>query len=257
MHDRPNVKVRKPNRGDCTQSGIFTQAEWMQRVVIERRSSRTGGARRKGKLHLEATDRLRAMIVAGELPPGRAAARSAAVRATRGFADAAARGAAHAGGRGDGQPAAQPRVVVAKLHSPDIGHLYRVFGAIEGLAGELACARVTEAEIAEIADIYSQMVNCTSAASGSPTWRSTSGSTAGGRDRRQPGAALGLAVAAAAGRARPRARQPRSGPLDSLRCSSILGCWRRLLRATGRPCCAAGARAFPNGLQIHPRLGDD
>ena len=42
-------------------------------------------------------------------------------------------------------------VVVVKLHTPDLDHLFDVVGALEALAAELACKRITEAEIAEIA----------------------------------------------------------------------------------------------------------
>jgi DNA-binding GntR family transcriptional regulator len=47
---------------------------------------------------------------------------------------------------------------VAEFNAPDIEHLYRVFGAIEGLAGELACKRVTETELAEMARLLGRMM---------------------------------------------------------------------------------------------------
>jgi DNA-binding GntR family transcriptional regulator len=50
-------------------------------------------------------------------------------------------------------------MVVAELNAPDIEHLYRVFGAIEGLAGELASERVTEAQLAEMGRLLSRMVD--------------------------------------------------------------------------------------------------
>jgi DNA-binding GntR family transcriptional regulator len=51
-------------------------------------------------------------------------------------------------------------VVVAGLHSPEVGDLYEVVAALEALAGELACKRVTEKELAEIAGIHSEMLGC-------------------------------------------------------------------------------------------------
>lgn len=51
-------------------------------------------------------------------------------------------------------------VVVAGLHSPEVGDLYQVVAALEALAGELACQRVTEKELAEIAGIHSEMLGC-------------------------------------------------------------------------------------------------
>jgi DNA-binding GntR family transcriptional regulator len=50
-------------------------------------------------------------------------------------------------------------MVVAELKAEDIKHLYQVFGAIEGLAGELACARITEFELAEMGRLLSLMVD--------------------------------------------------------------------------------------------------
>jgi DNA-binding GntR family transcriptional regulator len=50
-------------------------------------------------------------------------------------------------------------MVVAQLDYDDIKHLYTVFGTLEGLAGELACERVTEAQIAEMGRLLSTMVD--------------------------------------------------------------------------------------------------
>jgi DNA-binding GntR family transcriptional regulator len=51
-------------------------------------------------------------------------------------------------------------VVVAGLRSQDTGELYEVVAALEALAGELACQRINEAQIAEIAGIHSEMLGC-------------------------------------------------------------------------------------------------
>ena len=50
-------------------------------------------------------------------------------------------------------------MVVAALDPDDVEHLYRVFGDLEGLAGELACTRVTEQDIAEMGRQLSRMVD--------------------------------------------------------------------------------------------------
>ena len=116
-------------------------------------------ARRKGHLHLEAARRLRAMIQLGELPPG---ARLREVQLCRqlgvsrtplreALRTLAAEGLVH--------QLPNRSMVVAALNPDDIEHLYRLFGAIEGLAGELACARVTEQEIAQMGRMYSLMVD--------------------------------------------------------------------------------------------------
>lgn len=50
-------------------------------------------------------------------------------------------------------------MVVAGLDPVDIENLYRVFGAVEGLAAELACANVTEAQLADMGRLLSRMVD--------------------------------------------------------------------------------------------------
>jgi DNA-binding GntR family transcriptional regulator len=113
---------------------------------------------RKGKLHLEATEALRSLIVSGALRPGerlREVRLCEALGVSRTPVREALRTLA-AEGMVDLLP--NRSAVVAELRSPDIAQLFDVVGALEALAGELACRRVTEAEIAEIAEIYSNMV---------------------------------------------------------------------------------------------------
>lgn len=47
---------------------------------------------------------------------------------------------------------------VARLDERDIEHMFQVMGALEALAGTLACAHVTEAELAEIAALHYEML---------------------------------------------------------------------------------------------------
>lgn len=115
--------------------------------------------RRKGHLHLEAAHRLRAMIQFGDLPPG---ARLREVHLCRqlGVSRTPLREALRTlAAEGLVTQLPNRSMVVAALDPDDIEHLYRVFGAIEGLAGELACARVTEQEIAEMGRLLSLMVD--------------------------------------------------------------------------------------------------
>ena len=46
---------------------------------------------------------------------------------------------------------------VAKLTAADVDEMFPVMGALEALAGELACARMTEAQLAEIKALHYQM----------------------------------------------------------------------------------------------------
>ena len=109
-------------------------------------------------LHDAVTGRLRDMIVEGEFPPGlrlperalcetfgisRTPLREALkVLASEGLLELAP----HRGAR------------VAGLTAMDVDALFPVMGALDALAGELACARITEMELAEIRALHYQMV---------------------------------------------------------------------------------------------------
>jgi DNA-binding GntR family transcriptional regulator len=47
---------------------------------------------------------------------------------------------------------------VARISREEIDHLFPIMGALEALAGELACARITDAEVAKIRKLHDQMV---------------------------------------------------------------------------------------------------
>ncbi len=47
---------------------------------------------------------------------------------------------------------------VTRLTAADLDEMFPVMGALEALAGELACARITEVEIAEVRALHYQMV---------------------------------------------------------------------------------------------------
>lgn len=115
--------------------------------------------RRKGHLHLEAARRLRAMIQLNELPPG-ARLREVQLCEQLGVSRTPLREALRTlAAEGLVNQLPNRSMVVAPLDPVDIEHLYQVFGAVEGLAGELACAKITEAELAEMGRLLSQMVD--------------------------------------------------------------------------------------------------
>lgn len=118
-----------------------------------------GTGRRKGQLHTAAASRLRSMILSGELPPG-SRMRELQLCEQLGVSRTPVREALRtlaAEGLVDLLP--NRSVVVSQLHAPDLEHLFQVFGAIEGLAAELACQRITEGEIAEIGRLLAEMVD--------------------------------------------------------------------------------------------------
>ena len=115
--------------------------------------------RRKGQLHTEAASRLRGMILSGELPPG-SRMRELQLCEQLGVSRTPVREALRtlaAEGLVDLLP--NRSVVVSQLDAPDLEHLFLVFGAVEGLAAELACQRITEGEIAEIGRLLAEMVD--------------------------------------------------------------------------------------------------
>jgi DNA-binding GntR family transcriptional regulator len=117
------------------------------------------GGRRKGRLHLEVAERLRARILSGDLPPG-ARLREMQLCTELGVSRTPVREAFRtlaAEGLVDLLP--NRSVIVSELHAPDIEHLFVVFANIESLAAELACRNVTEAQIAEMGRLLSQMVD--------------------------------------------------------------------------------------------------
>lgn len=115
--------------------------------------------RRKGHLYLEAAKRLRDMIQIGELSPG-ARLREVQLCEQLGVSRTPLREALRTlAAEGLVSQLPNRSIVVATLNPVDIEHLYIVFGTIEGLAAELACANVTEAQLAEMGRKLSHMVD--------------------------------------------------------------------------------------------------
>jgi DNA-binding GntR family transcriptional regulator len=117
------------------------------------------GGRRKGRLHLEVASRLRSRILSGELPPGMRL-REVQLCNELGVSRTPLREAFRtlaAEGLVDLLP--NRSVVVSELHAPDIDNLMVVFATLESLAAELAAKNVTDAQIAEMGRLLSQMVD--------------------------------------------------------------------------------------------------
>lgn len=111
----------------------------------------------RASLHHELVDRLRDLIVEGELAPGaRVSERLLCARfaVSRTPLREALKVLASEGllellpNRG---------ATVARLTVADVEDMFPVMGALEALAGELACARITDPEIAEIRALHYQM----------------------------------------------------------------------------------------------------
>jgi len=109
-------------------------------------------------LHNELADRLRHMIIEGELAPGEKLAEkelcgqfgvsrtplreAMKVLATEGLV----------------QLTPNRGCAVAKLTLADLDEAFPIMGALEALSGELACAHITDAEVARITDLHERMV---------------------------------------------------------------------------------------------------
>lgn len=108
-------------------------------------------------LHEEAADRLRDMIVEGELAPGERV-REQAVCNRLGVSRTPLREALKMLAA-EGLIVLQPNrgAMVSDPSPEDIIDTFKVIGALEALAGELACERVEEDDIAEIRVLHYQM----------------------------------------------------------------------------------------------------
>lgn len=113
--------------------------------------------RSRRPLHAEAADRLRDMIVEGELAPGERI-REQAVCTRLGLSRTPLREALKmlaAEGLVDLQP--NRGATVSDPCAEEIAETFKVIGALEALAAELACERVEEDDIAEIRVLHYQM----------------------------------------------------------------------------------------------------
>ena len=114
--------------------------------------------RRRGQLHGNAVSALRKMILTGELVPGERL-REVVLCTQLGVSRTPVREAFRTlAAEGLVKLLPNRSVVVAELDDSEMVHLYDVFGALEGLAGELACKRISEDQIADIASLHHEMV---------------------------------------------------------------------------------------------------
>jgi len=128
---------------------ISQRSEVMEEEAPERRARRP--------LHEEAADRLRDMIVGGELSPGeRFTEQSLCDR--MGLSRTPLREAIKTL-TSEGLIILQPNrgASVASLSLKDIEDTFRVIGVMEALAGELACANLGDDDVAEIRVLHYQM----------------------------------------------------------------------------------------------------
>lgn len=109
-------------------------------------------------LHDAVTGRIRDMIVEGAYPPGSRLPERVLCE-TLGISRTPLREALKVlASEGLLEIAPNRGARVAGLTAEDVDELFPVMGALEALAGELACARISETELAEIRALHYQMV---------------------------------------------------------------------------------------------------
>lgn len=112
----------------------------------------------KASLHLEAAERIRHLIEQGELQPGsriheRELCETFGISRTplrEALKVLSAEGLIHLTPNRGAQ--------VHKLTREEIEHTFKVMGALEGLAGELACERITNAELSRLQTLHERML---------------------------------------------------------------------------------------------------
>lgn len=132
----------------------MTENSWQRMETADEEATER---RSRRPLHEEAAERLRDMIVEGELPPGeRITEQSLCDR--MGLSRTPLREAIKTL-TSEGLIVLQPNrgATVASLSLDDIEDTFRVIGALEALAGEMACANVRDDDIAEIRVLHYQM----------------------------------------------------------------------------------------------------
>lgn len=113
--------------------------------------------RRRGTLHRRTVNRLRDMIFEGDIKPGERVT-EIALSERLGVSRTPLREAVRVlAGEGLLEPLPKRGARVARLTAERIDELFPVMGALEALAGELACRHITDKEIAAIRDLHRQM----------------------------------------------------------------------------------------------------
>lgn len=109
-------------------------------------------------LHDELVDRLRHMIVEGDLKPGEKLSEKD-LSAFFGVSRTPLREALKVLGK-EGLVSLVPNrgATVSKLTMADLEEAFPIMGALESVSGELACAHITDAEIAKLERLHNEMV---------------------------------------------------------------------------------------------------
>lgn len=114
----------------------------------------------QGPLHLDVSDALRDMIVAGELVPG-SKVREPELCERFGISRTPLREALKVlAAEGLIQLLPRRGARVAQITQSEIDDLFPIMAALEALAGELAAARLTDADIATFRDLHAEMFAC-------------------------------------------------------------------------------------------------
>jgi DNA-binding GntR family transcriptional regulator len=114
----------------------------------------------RGALHDQVTQRLRTLLVEGRLAPGAKLNERELAQALNVSRTPLREAIKHLAAEGLVDLVPNRGAVAVKLGADDVAHAFEVLAALEALAGELAAARATDSEIAEIRALHFEMLAC-------------------------------------------------------------------------------------------------
>ena len=114
----------------------------------------------RGALHDQVTQRLRTLLVEGRLAPGAKLNERELCEQLRVSRTPLREAIKHLAAEGLVDLVPNRGAVAVKLDADDVAHAFEVLAALEALAGELAAARATDAEVAEIRALHFEMLAC-------------------------------------------------------------------------------------------------
>ena len=112
----------------------------------------------RATLHDELTARLRALVIEGELAPGGRVPERALCERFQVSRTPLREALKVLASEGLLELLPNRGAMVSRLTIADVEEVFPVMGALEALAGELACANITEEELAEVQALHYQMV---------------------------------------------------------------------------------------------------
>src|SRR5690242_11513706 len=138
-----------------TRSGALVIVSYMQRGEV---STVGAFAINRTNLHAEVTTRLRDLIVEGLLPPGARLNERVLCEQLRVSRTPLREALKVLAAEGLAELMPNRGAMVTPISIAEIDHVFEVLGPLEGLAGELACARISDEQVAQIRALHFEML---------------------------------------------------------------------------------------------------